>query len=294
MKKNGKSRIWWWLLLVVVLAGIGYYLYSEMWPKPEEVLVTEKVSPAKEAGLSEIQPEAGEEVRKPIPSLTEEEPPEKPIAEVDYCTKIEENIGEFFRYLDQKNYVRNLISKTNTYARFKRLLKRSAARPPIPAGEARDSKIVIRNMYHFFRVLGRKDLQLIREVIKNEQDTMENNLEMFYTWVTLGERCPDPEGLRPSMKTLYRYAGFFLNSTGGRAYLFRRSIGVRLLTTYYCILIVHEADKKGINSYGVDIFPFISPLRKEITIYPDFHFQQEYIDKLNQLENYYKEKRQTS
>jgi len=294
MKKSRKSLIWWWLLLLVVLALVGYYLYSELWPKPEEVLVTEKVSPAKEEVLLEEQQKAAEEVRKPIPSLTEEEPTEKPIAEEDYCMKIEKNISEFFVYLDQKNYVRNLIPKTNTYARFKRLLKRLAARPPIPAGEGKDPKIIIRNIYHLFRVLDRKDLRLIREVIKNEHDTMENSMEMFYTWVMLGDRCPDPEGLRPSMKTLYRYAGFFLNSTGGRAYLFRRSIGVRLLTTYYCILIVHEADKKRINNYGIDILPFIAPLREEITIYPDFQFQQEYIDKLNQLENYYLEKRQAS
>ena len=290
MKKSGKSRIWWWLLIVVVLAGIGYYVYSEMWPKPEEV----KVSPVKEAGLSEIQPEAAEEVRKPIPSLTEEEPPEKPIAEEDYCTKIENNIGEFFRYLDQKKYVQKLTLKTNTYNRFKRMLTRLAARPPIPAGEGKDPKILIQNMYHFFRILGHKDVRLIREVTKKEKDTMENSMGMFYTWVTLGDRCPDPEGLRPSMKILYRYAGFFLNSTGGRAYLFRRSVGVRLLTTYYCILIVHEADKKRMNNYGIDILPFITPLREEITIYPDFQFQQEYIDKLNQLENFYKEKRRTS
>ena len=289
MKKSGKSRIWWWLLLVV-LAGIGYYVYSEMWPKPEEV----KVSPVKEAGLSEIRPEAAEEVRKPIPSLTKEEPSVKPTDEEDYCAKIENNIGEFFRYLDQKKYVQKLTLKTNTYNRFKRMLTRLAARPPIPAGEGKDPKILIQNMYHFFRILGHKDVRLIREVIKKEKDTMENSMGMFYTWVTLGDRCPDPEGLRPSMKILYRYAGFFLNSTGGRAYLFRRSVGVRLLTTYYCILIVHEADKKRMNNYGIDILPFITPLREEITIYPDFQFQQEYIDKLNQLENYYLEKRQTS
>jgi hypothetical protein len=73
MKKNGKSHIWWWLLLLVVLALVGYYLYSELWPKPEEV----EVSPVKEEGLSEIQPEAAAEVRKPIPSLPEEVYPRK-------------------------------------------------------------------------------------------------------------------------------------------------------------------------------------------------------------------------
>ena len=294
MKKSVKGRIWWWLLFVLVLAGIGYYLSLEMWPQPEEVSVTENVFPDKKAGLSEIQPEAAERVRKSIPSLTEKEPPEKPLAEEDYCAKIENNIGEFFRYLDQKKYVQELTLKTTTYTQFKSIMKRLASKPPIPAGEGRDPKILIRNVYYFFRILDRKDLRLIKEVIKNEHDTMENSMDMFYTWVMLGDSCPDPERLRPSVEVLYRYAGFFLNSTGGRAYLFRRSIGTRLLTTYYCILIVHEADKKGRNSYGVDILPFIVPLTKEITIYPDFQFQQEYIDKLNQLENYYLEKRQAS
>jgi len=283
MKKSRKNRIWWWLLLVIILAGIGYYVYSEMWPKPEEVLVTKKVFPVKK-----------EVIPKEEPKVVEEEPLAKPTIDENYCTKIQKNIDKFFLYLDQKKYIQNVIPETNTYTLFKGILKRLAARPPIPAGEGKDYKILVQNMYHFFRVLGQKDLGLIREVIKNENDTMENSLEMFYTWVMLGDNCPDPEGLRPSMKVLYRYAGFFLNSTGGRAYLFRRSVGVRLMATYYCILIIHEADKEGENSYGIDILPFIGPLRQEITIYPDFQFQKEYIDKLNQIETYYKKKRQAS
>ena len=300
MEKKKKSSIWWWLLLGVVLAGVGIYLYLEMRPKPEEVLVTEteKVFPDKKEGPSEEQSEAPTEIRKPIPAPTEEDtstkPPAGPTAEEIYCTKVEKNISEFFIYLDQSKYVRNLTPKKKSYARFKKMLKRLAARPPIPAGEGKDPKILIQNMYHFFRVLGQKDLRLIRDVVKNEKDTTENQMEMFYTWLMLRDRCPNPKGLRPSMETLYRYAGFFLNSTGGRAYLFRRSVGVRLLTSYYCILIVHKADRKGINSYGIDILPFIAPLREEMTIYPDFQFQQEYIDKLNQIENYYKGKRQSS
>ncbi len=290
MEKSRKRHIWWWVLLVIVLAGIGYYLYTQMWPKSKEVAITEKVLPVEKEGLPEEQPKAAEEVRKIIPGLTEE----KPTTEEDYCKKIEENAGEFFRYLDQKKYIRNLNAKTDTYTRFKSMLKRLSARPPIPAGEGEHPKILLRNMYHFFRVLGQKDLRLITEIIENEHDTMENNLEMFYKWIMLGDRCPDPEGIRPSLEVLYRYAGFFLNSTGGRAYLFRRSIGIRLLTTYYCILIVHNADKNGKNKYGIDILYSIAPLRKEITFYPNFQFQQEYINQLNEIEDYYRKKRQLS
>jgi hypothetical protein len=107
----------------------------------------------------------------------------------------------------------------------------------------------------------------------------------------LGDRCPDPEEVRPSLDVLYYYAGFFLNTIGGRAYLFRRALGVRLLCSYYSLLIVHEADKQGKNSYGIDIFPFIAPLGKEILLYPNFHFTNDYILKLNELEKYYIQRR---
>ena len=131
----------------------------------------------------------------------------------------------------------------------------------------------------------------IREVIKNEQDTMEMNLEMFYGWLMMGDRCPDAEGIRPSLDILYHYAGFFLNTTGGRAYLFRRTPELRLLVSYYCLSILHEADKKGKNNYGLDIYPFISPLLKEISLYTDFQFQSDYINNLNKMVNYYLENR---
>jgi len=117
------------------------------------------------------------------------------------------------------------------------------------------------------------------------------NLELFYKCLMLGDRCPDREQIRPPLDVLYKYAGFFLNTIGGRAYLFRRPMGVRLLISYYCLLIIHEADKRGKNSYGIDIVPEIVPLAKEISIFPDFMFQSEYLHRLTKLQNYYLAKR---
>lgn len=289
MTKRAKGRIWWFLLLIVALAGLGYYLYSQMGPDEKKPLVAKKVSPAKPEHL--IQAEVKEKKPGVFPVPTKEEAPLKPSPEEDFCTKIEKDMAEFFHYLDQKKYVQRLDPNRDSYARFKDILKRSAARPPIPAGEGTDPKIIVKNLYHFFRVLGRKDLKLIRMVMANEQDSMEYNLTMFYRWITLDDRCPDPDGLRPSMSVRYQYAGFFLNTTGGRAYLFRRTQGLRLLASYYCLLIVHEADKKGLNSYGMDILPHIAPLKKEISRYSEFDFQREYIEELNRIEDFYLKKR---
>nr|NIR13583.1 hypothetical protein [Desulfobacterales bacterium] len=179
----------------------------------------------------------------------------------------------------------------DSYERFKGVMMKLSSEPPVPAGENMDTLIMTRNIYHFYRLLENEDIRLIREIMRNEADSLELNLDIFYKWLMLGDQCPDPEKTRPSLEVLYQYAGFFLNTIGGRAYLYRRPLNVRLLISYYSLLIVHEADKKGKNSYGIDVFPEITPLAREISLYPDFHFQNEYILQLTQLQNYYLKKR---
>jgi len=290
MRKKGKARIWWGLLFLL-MAGViifaGYHMFMKKEPVKEEVLVSKKVT-------SEKSP--APKVERIIPPENKTAPPEeiketKPPVEEDSCLQIENQVFEFFKYLDKKSYIQHIEEGMDTYGRFKGLIRTLSARPPIPAGEAAASRILTGNIFYFFRLLDRKDIKLIREVMRNESDTMEMNLELFYKWLMLGERCPDRDRIRPPLDVLYKYAGFFLNTIGGRAYLFRRPMGVRLLVSYYCLLIIHEADKRGKNSYGIDIFPEIAPLAKEITIFPDFMFQSEYIHQLTKLQNYYLAKR---
>ncbi len=208
-----------------------------------------------------------------------------------YCALIEQYVSEFFQYLDTEKYIKRLDLKTRAYSNFKQILKRLAAQPPLPAGEGIHPTIMLKNIFYFSRALDRKDLRLFKEVVVNERDNMELNLEMFYRWLMLGNPCPNPGGVRPPFDVIYRYAGFFLNTTGGRAYLFRRSISLRLLASYYCLLIVHQADRLGKNSYGINIFPYIQPLRNEISHYPDFEFQNQYVSTLTRIEDYYLQKR---
>ncbi len=306
MRKKRKSRAWLWILLVVVLAGvIGYFIISKNSTGPEEPLITEKLAsvetkvPSEEPQNTSVEVERVEvkrmEVEREVTSagLSEEAPAPKSSLKEDFCAQVEKNITEFFRYLDQKEYVRNPGSKIDTYMRFKKILNRLAARPPVPAGEGTAPAIIIKNVYHFYRVLDRKDLRLIRRIVSEDKETVEFNLEMFYRWVGLGNRCPDPEGMRPSKEMLYKYAGFFINTTGGRACLFRRSSDIRLLVSYYCLLIINEADKKGGNSSGIDILPYIEPIREEILLHTHFQFQSEYINKLDSLKRYYQGRRKS-
>ncbi len=301
MRKKQKSLAWLWILLVLVLAGvIAYFFISKNSTATQEPLITKKLASVETDVLSEeprntsVDVERVEVQREGISTgLIEEAPAQKSSPNEDSCAQVEKNVTEFFRYLDQKEYVQNPGSKIDTYTRFKKILNRLAARPPVPAGEGTDSTIIIKNVYHFYRVLDRKDLQLIRRIVTKEKETLEFNLEMFYRWFGLGSRCPDPEGVRPSMEMLYKYAGFFINTTGGRACLFRRSSDIRLLVSYYCLLIINEADKKGGNSSGIDILPYIEPIRAEILLHTHFQSQSEYINKLDSLKRYYQGRRKS-
>jgi len=305
MKKRGRRDMWLRLIILLILVAAGvtaYFLLRERAPdvkKVEEKRVDEKKVEEKEPSVREVVPIQ----RERAPEIAEKKTTEKgPISgevreerrspeKEDYCRKIENGVQDFFRYLDNKKYVKNLETDMDSYEHFQNVIMKLASQPPIPAGENLDTLVMTKNIYHFYRLLDQNDLRLIREIMRKEADSLEVNLDLFYRWLMLGEECPNPEGKRPSLEVLYEYAGFFLNTIGGRAYLYRRPLRVRLLVSYYSLLIVHEADKKGKNTYGIDIFPEITPLAREISLYPDFYYQNNYILQLTQLQNYYLKKR---
>ncbi len=211
--------------------------------------------------------------------------------ETRYCSLINGHVIDFFQYLDTKKYMQPLDPGETSYTRFKQIIERLAAQPPIPAGEGVDPAVMVKNIYFFCRALDRKDLRLIRRVVADDQDALEDNMGMFYQWLMLGSRCVDPEHVRPSFDALYQYAGFFLNTTGGRAYMFRRGLKLRLLVTYYSVQIIYQADKAGKNTYGINVLPTIKPLMAEMRHYPDMFYKDRYLDTLTKIQSFYSGRR---
>lgn len=280
--------------MVILAAAAGIYLYmgGENTPSPPERMrppapgVKKSGSPPPPRVKQPIVPPAVPGPAQAISSAPGDSGPAE-----DACARLDQDIRGFFHYLDGRDYLRRRYPNLNTLARYRKILARLAAHPPVPAGEGKDPRIIVQNLYHFFRVVGQKDLTLMREILDNESDGLELDLDLFYRWAVTGGHCPDPGGIRPTRRMLYRYAGFFLNTTGGRGYLFRRPFAVRLLVSYYCLLIIHQADMEGKNSEGIDIYPLILDLRTEIAHYRDFEFQKDYLDQLDRMARYYREKR---
>jgi len=212
----------------------------------------------------------------------------------DECQKMEKDLQEFFTYVDTKDYIRELRIGEGTFNHFIKIIRALSLNPPIPAGEGLNYDMIIDNIYHFYRALELKDLTLIKLVLKNEADTMEINFALFYKWLMSNDECGQKEGIPPTLDILYRYAGFLVNSIGGRAYIFRRETRLRLLLYYYSLLIIHEADKKKMNNFGVDITPFLEPLAEEIENYQFLYFRKEYAGRLINLKDYYVKKRKVS
>jgi uncharacterized protein YaaR (DUF327 family) len=293
--KRPRRRVWWWVLILVIALGAilaGYFLAMQRDRKDGEPVATldQKQIPLEGKDLTPG-PTERDISATGTPVVSQEIMPADPESREAYCKRAEKDVRDFFQYLSTKDYIRHIQETSDPFEHFLKIVARLNSKLPIPAGESADSAVLNSNIYHLFRVLDRKDIRLIREVMANEADTLEINIEMLFRWLTLGNHCPDPQGLRPTQEALYHYAGFFLNTIGGRSYLFRRPFRLRLLGTYYSLLIIHEADKKGRNPYGIDPFPHIPTLAKEISLYSDFRFQEAYQVKLKEIEAYYLQRR---
>jgi hypothetical protein len=288
------------LLVIALIAGGLLILYFHYVGKGHEEKPAFQQERRVEAGSPGEMPSVKEEPTPEAPKeglevvLGEKGIEAQPMTREDECQRIQEDLKGFFAYLDKKDYIRELELGKDPFTHFKKIIENLSSHQPVPAGEGFNYDIMIQNIYHLYRTLGIKDLKFIKAIIEHEADTLEVNLALFYRWLMSGDTCGRSEGLPPPLDITYRYAGYLINSIGGRAYLFRRDNRLRLLLTYYSILVIHEADKRKLNSFGIDIIPHLEPLAGDIENCHLLYFRKEYAGRLIDLKNYYTKKRGAS
>ncbi len=199
---------------------------------------------------------------------------------------IEQQIKAFFTYLDEQDYVQAYALKDGTYGQFQVVLKKMSATLPSITDETVSLYNLYRNMAHFFRVLGKKRVNLVRDVLQNEGEILESAMQTFYRWATYEAGDISVTG-QPSLQTLYAYSGFFLNTLGGRSYLLRRDSKIRILTTYYSVLILDKANDEKFNSAGIDIRPHIEFLLNDFEGQMGLMYHKQYVSELQQLAEKY-------
>ncbi len=202
------------------------------------------------------------------------------------CDEIKQPVKAFFSYLDNKEYILAHNAKPDTFKRFTQTVALLSENLPMVTEETKDLLSLLHNVAHFYRVLGKERVRLAKDVLKNESEITESMMETFFTWFMSAQKCPD-QTPPPSLDVLYEYAGFFLNTLAGRSYLLRRDAKLRILTVYYCVMIIDQANDQKINANGIDLRPHIDASYNDIYNQKRLVNQKQYLMALDNLKAKY-------
>ena len=167
------------------------------------------------------------------------------------------NLNTFYEHLDQQSYMKDFELNTSSKVHFSRLLQRLNDAPPVVANETNDLFTILKNTAHFFRIIGKENIIVLKGILDREKASFEDVLETFYALTDYPEALEQEYDLTLSQDILYDYAGFFLNTMGGRLYLFRRDSASRMTVSFYAIQVVDRAIREGNNRHGIDLLPAI-------------------------------------
>ncbi|MDD3816155.1 MAG: hypothetical protein PHZ02_16090 [Desulfocapsaceae bacterium] len=200
-----------------------------------------------------------------------------------------EKINAFYQNLDQQEYIKAHHLDTTSRIYLTNLLQKILDNPPIVTRETDDLLTILKNSAHFYRILGKDNILLIKEILNQEKDKIE---EVMANYALILTEKPDSLGNDLSLKVpenaLYEYACFFLNTMGGKLYLARRDSLSRMLVSYYAIQIIHHANLEGKNKYGLQLQPAIDLLTAEIEIGGNpLRYKEAYLDALYDLKEKY-------
>lgn len=202
------------------------------------------------------------------------------------CDQSYDVVQKFLLHLDNQDYIKQYTAGTESEIYFIELIQKLGDNPPVVSRETDDLFTILKNTAHFFRIIGKDNILALKGILANEKSQFEIVLSHFYK-LTQSENCLNEKlRLNLSKDVLYDYAGFFLNTMGGRLYLFRRDSVSRLTVSYYSILLIEQANRQGRNTHGLDIRPAVELLIPEIeNSGTQLRLKDIYLEKLYELEN---------
>ena len=100
--------------------------------------------------------------------------------------EIDRRINSFFSYLDEQQYVKSYKFLCGSKQQFEQLLKVLIANPPSVPRETDSIDRLLKNVFYFYRLLGKEKLMLTKDILKNELDIIEPLMHTFYMLFTSG------------------------------------------------------------------------------------------------------------
>ena len=286
------------VLILLVIAGVGIFFFTgsndskdpsgiEPLDSVDQIQTIEEKVPAlvtedeiaadQETGTVIFK---GEEVQDNEPATSGPVTESLEDKRANECRILSEQVHGFFTHIDNKDYIKQFELQEPSQAYFITLTYKLLKNPPVVSRESDDLYTILKNMAHFFRVIGKDNIVLMKAILDRERDKIEDVAAELYQWTAWKTCSNDMLQFSPSLEQMYEYAGFFLNTMGGRSYLFRRDSRSRLLVNYYSVLLIEQANKEGINRHGIDITQIIPQLVQEIESSNQLIYKENYIDSL--------------
>jgi hypothetical protein len=292
------------VVTLVVLFAVGFLVYMQVnkWHRKQmatqkaeqEARCAEAIAELK-AALADC--EAALEAQNPPAETLPEERMEEvfgddkglfTVAEAPIdCLQIERQMTAIFAYLDKKGYLSGRKIKSDATGYIADCLKRLSETQPIVIDEMGTIFRLVQNVTHFYRVLGKERIAIALDIMASEREIVEPAMAVLYAWLTTCNKTPDAHN-RPEIKVLYTYAGYFLDTLGGRSYLLRRDSKVRMLVNYYSLLLLDQANRQELNRFGIDIRPYIDYLFYDLTNQKGIMYRERYLSVLAELQNRYR------
>ena len=288
------------ILMLTALAG-AWLIFSpdNQTREPEQTFepndITSENAPELQLPVQLSQPAQIENKKPPAESLVPDEKKAAPVAAEQaitpqqQCDLVAENLIVFFNHLDNEPYIKEFKLNQPALKYFSDLATKLLTNPPVVTRESDDLYTILTNMAHFFRIIGRQNILLMKGILDRERDKIEDVAAELYKWTIVDQCTGETFQMNAPLDKVYEYAGFFLNTMGGRSYLFRRDSRSRLLVNYYSILIIDRANKENMNQYGLDIREIIPKLIQEIEATNQLIYKEDYIDKMYELLEKYQE-----
>lgn len=297
MEKTVKTLV---ILFAVIGLGLLGYYWINQWHNRELQQAREQEKVIYMQRIAQLESELEKlvkETESQSPAMSDQSDmvnvfgAEKPLsaiqAETTDCKKITAQTAAFFQYLDSKSYL--IWPGINARAEdlFEDVVNQLAANPPTNVGEMDDLYTLVRNVTHFYRVLGKDRVNLVKEIFQSESAVLEPAMAVLFAWMTTCNAGKNGPMDNTQLKSFYQYACFFLNTLGGRGYLLRRDSKTRMMISYYALRIVDMANDAKINSYGIDIRPHIDYVFYDINNQKGLMYRQRYLAHLASLKNKY-------
>ncbi len=204
------------------------------------------------------------------------------------CADANSSITSFYKHLDTQKYIREFKLEKKSSSYFTDLIQKLVDNPPVVTRETDDLFTILQNTAHFFRIIGKNNITIIKGILHQEKDLFEDILSNYYHLAVTPDCSQQNISLTFPENSLYDYAGFFLNTMGGRLYLFRRDSHSRMVIIYYALMIIDKANIDGKNRHGIQINQSLDSLITEIeTVGTHLNKRELYLDKLYDLKERY-------